>query len=65
MIEARRLAIAREFTDLRATDPYPPMVSTLGALSEPGKAQKRQRFREGVCQNQSCAIFILQMTMEL
>ncbi|XP_036935342.1 uncharacterized protein LOC119008780 isoform X3 [Acanthopagrus latus] len=35
MIEARRLAIAREFIDLRATDLYPPMVSTLGALSEP------------------------------
>ncbi|XP_071319573.1 uncharacterized protein [Trachinotus anak] len=35
MIEARRLAIAREFADLRATDPYPPMVSTLGALSDP------------------------------
>ncbi|KAE8283666.1 hypothetical protein D5F01_LYC19069 [Larimichthys crocea] len=25
--------------DLRATDPYPPMVSTLGALRDPGKAQ--------------------------
>ncbi|KAM8749867.1 uncharacterized protein AB9X84_014519 [Acanthopagrus schlegelii] len=35
MIEARRLAIAREFNDLRATDPYPPMVSTLGTLSDP------------------------------
>ncbi|KAE8299895.1 hypothetical protein D5F01_LYC00018 [Larimichthys crocea] len=35
MLEARRLAIAREFMDLRATDPYPPMVSTLGALSDP------------------------------
>ena len=39
MIEAKRLAIAREFMDLRATSPYPPMVSTLGALSDPGKAQ--------------------------
>ncbi|KAM7401468.1 hypothetical protein PAMA_005597 [Pampus argenteus] len=34
MLQARRLAIAREFKDLRATDPYPPMVSTLGALSD-------------------------------
>lgn len=65
MIEARRLAIVQEFIDLRETDPYPPMVSTLGALSDPGKAQKRQRFRKGVCQNQACAFFILQTTMKL
>ncbi|KAE8277198.1 hypothetical protein D5F01_LYC24967 [Larimichthys crocea] len=45
MLEARRLAIAREFMDLRATDPYPPMVSTLGALSDPAWQSAEQATR--------------------
>lgn len=42
MTDAKRLAITREFADLRATDPNPPMVSNLGAFSDPGKALSTQ-----------------------
>ncbi|CAB1437542.1 unnamed protein product [Pleuronectes platessa] len=33
--QARRVVIAKEFAELRSHGPYPPLVSTLGALSEP------------------------------
>ena len=69
-MQAKRVAIAKEFAKLRSIGPHPPMVSTLGTLSEPGKVCLPSlpggvRRDGSVPKSRVClSCFVLQRTME-